>query len=659
MIHGPKDIAGLEYAYVALVMIGDSYIPGAIVLATRLKEVKSQHPFVLMVTNDVTSEGRKILSSYVDYIVEVDYISHRTKRLSTEKQRQMYEAWMDNSFTQFRLFSLPIKKVIYLHSDMYPLHNVDHMFEMPSPSGCFSYHIAAPYGTAENPYFDWYRRTVDSKAPEIPQGAKIPPEVVREGLGRSSFTVWSAFVVVEPSLALVEMLDKVLTTEVYGEEFKTTLSAPDEIALADVTSRLGMTWTHIHQRYLLIPRRKDTWILPGDTNPIMCHHYLGTNVWELGRDEWPDVKEWWDTADAVVAANPAVGILFGRPHHLLPGDIEYTQYRLTRDVRNMIATGPERNKREADNILERWLLSMANRPREGWPTVYVITTIDDPINQKMISELVEKKIFTREKAIESVTDVLRVVNGRLSRYPSITMQKSIVTPDNSRIAYGSRFSLSIESERKRMRVAYLKGISGEENLVLLAMRYGTLISHGQQWGLPLAHFRGLYDSGIKIEGFASAWNSRFLEIAAVKGEVTAYCSVAADLEARYGSIGSFFDQKIDICNGGGWKVNPPFVEEILTIAATKVVTQLVKCSRLTRVLFLGPSWTDAAFVKILTTYPHKYRIDLARGEYNFEDSDWNTIPGPVPIIYWYLSSEPIMERDLPAIDRMMRAGLKG
>ena len=50
------------YAYVTLVMLGDAYIPAAIVLAQSLINSGSEADRVVLVTNDVTEEGKQILS---------------------------------------------------------------------------------------------------------------------------------------------------------------------------------------------------------------------------------------------------------------------------------------------------------------------------------------------------------------------------------------------------------------------------------------------------------------------------------------------------------------------------------------------------------------------------------------------------------------------
>ena len=676
--NGDVPITSLGSAYISLVMIGDSYIPGAIVLGMRLRVVGSKHPYIIMVTDDVSENGKRVLSLYCTYLIQIPYIAHPTKKLKTAKQREMYDAWMDKSFTPYRCFGLPIKKVIYLHSDMYPLQNIDHLFDMKSPAGCFSYPL--PGGKGKDPYLDWYKSTVDAKAMEIPMGANIPHGLVRDALKLPSFTVWSAVIVIEPSQRLMEtLLSLIKEKPVYGEEFETVLSAPDEISLADVTSRLNMDWSHIHQKYLLIPRKAE-WInrntIDGKSGPIM-YHYLGTNVWELGKDEWPDIKEWWSTADAMVEASPFLAPLFGGPHASTIGDQIYTQYRLSIDIRNHMKSfaTDTKQKAEIDNIVERWIIALANdtlnaglgngapvvesdslvKPSLGnWSMIFSITTIDHPVNNKMIAELTEKKIENGRVIVEQV---LQMVNGRLRRYPSITLQKPVVTA--TKIAYGSRFSITIGSKDGDAvtpeRVAVLMKMGGPENLVNLMMAYSTIISGGQQYGLPMEHFRALYDFGVRTEAYASPINSRFIGLGYPD---TVYHSLIFPVDSIYGSRGPFSASKL-IDTPGSKQVNPPFIENELLQAATKVVAELSNAPKEMKVFFLGPEWKDISYSKILDSHPYSHRIILKHGEFLYENASGKKFqPGKTSVSYWYLSAMPFVDGEKEAAEKVMRTGIR-
>jgi hypothetical protein len=79
-----------KYAYVTLVMLGDLYIAGAIVLAHSIRRCGSTVDLVVLVTPDVSDEGKGILRTYFTHVIEVKYITvpnWRTKK----QQHQIIE----------------------------------------------------------------------------------------------------------------------------------------------------------------------------------------------------------------------------------------------------------------------------------------------------------------------------------------------------------------------------------------------------------------------------------------------------------------------------------------------------------------------------------------------------------------------------------------
>ena len=55
-------------------MIGDEYVPGALVLAYSLKKVKTKARLIVMVTKDVSEKARNQLKLIFDDIIEVPYV---------------------------------------------------------------------------------------------------------------------------------------------------------------------------------------------------------------------------------------------------------------------------------------------------------------------------------------------------------------------------------------------------------------------------------------------------------------------------------------------------------------------------------------------------------------------------------------------------------
>jgi len=67
-----------DYAYVTLIMMGDKYIPAAVVLAYSIRELNSNCDLVVMITKDVSEKGKNILGSYFDLVLKVPYIFLKT-----------------------------------------------------------------------------------------------------------------------------------------------------------------------------------------------------------------------------------------------------------------------------------------------------------------------------------------------------------------------------------------------------------------------------------------------------------------------------------------------------------------------------------------------------------------------------------------------------
>jgi hypothetical protein len=68
-------------------MKGDSYLPGVQALGSSLRATGTVHDFVCMITPDVTKS--KVVP-HATRVVEVPYLTFKTKHMKTEKQRDMY-----------------------------------------------------------------------------------------------------------------------------------------------------------------------------------------------------------------------------------------------------------------------------------------------------------------------------------------------------------------------------------------------------------------------------------------------------------------------------------------------------------------------------------------------------------------------------------------
>jgi alpha-N-acetylglucosamine transferase len=123
-----------NYAYVTLIMLGDKYIPGAIVLADSIRKLGSSADLVVMITHDVSQEGEEILKIFFDHVIKVDYINVENWRTKIQKHR----AYLDLVFTKFQVYNLvQYKKILLIDADAIILNYPDHLFTLKTPAGVY------------------------------------------------------------------------------------------------------------------------------------------------------------------------------------------------------------------------------------------------------------------------------------------------------------------------------------------------------------------------------------------------------------------------------------------------------------------------------------------------------------------------------------------
>ena len=118
-----------RFAYVTLVMRGDDYVIGALVLAKSLKWSRTIHQTVCMVTSDVSEKAVCLLKQAFDRVELIEYINMPCRKLNTNKQEKMYGAWTHLSLTCFRCLLLEdYEKICLMDSDVVVLRNMDNIF---------------------------------------------------------------------------------------------------------------------------------------------------------------------------------------------------------------------------------------------------------------------------------------------------------------------------------------------------------------------------------------------------------------------------------------------------------------------------------------------------------------------------------------------------
>ncbi len=125
-------------AYVTLVMKGNEYVIGALVLARSLRLTGTKHVIACMITRDVSPVAQADLREAFDAVYVVEYYKVRSILLKTAPLRKMYGHWMNESLTWYQSLRLDrFEKVLLVDCDTTILRNMDSLFELPTPAGSF------------------------------------------------------------------------------------------------------------------------------------------------------------------------------------------------------------------------------------------------------------------------------------------------------------------------------------------------------------------------------------------------------------------------------------------------------------------------------------------------------------------------------------------
>lgn len=161
----------------------------------------------------------------------------------------------------------------------------------------------------------------------------------------------------------------------------------------------------------------------------------------------------------------------------------------------------------------------------------------------------------------------------------------------------------------------------QESLYCCLARYEALKGAGYQCALPGLAFDAAASCGLgnTVECFASPLNCRYER----------FCSAFPDIESRFGSLGSFFDDNAFDPIEGSFEANPPFVPETM-VAMGKKLERLLDDSNRGPLSFLVvvPAWgAGIEFVENLEGSVHMRASSRVRAsEHAFCDGAQHTKP---------------------------------
>ena len=273
----------MSCAWVFVIWGDPKYLVGAVAAAHSLRMVKTRHKCVLLHSVDDIQQYN--LNRVFDEIKRVPMLEFEYKDLRTIRQRQLYGGVFSKQInTKWHVLSLEkYRKVAYLDADLVFIKNPDELFQLDCPAATFSNAYAVPY----------MPKGIPNAYGMLKHGDKIPPTKILQALN-GSFSGFGALYIFEPSRAVFrEYVKWMRSQEPYGHA--KSFSGIDEQSICEFYARKRATWTHIHQKYQIIPWRTNWW--PESKNVLRdayALHYFHDKPWEKGEgSDWPDVVIWW------------------------------------------------------------------------------------------------------------------------------------------------------------------------------------------------------------------------------------------------------------------------------------------------------------------------------------------------------------------------------
>jgi hypothetical protein len=273
----------------------------------------------------------------------------------------------------------------------------------------------------------------------------------------------------------------------------------------------------------------------------------------------------------------------------------YSSWLIAQNQLDIVTRGMDvRSAYEARAILERWHVSTNNFADDD------IHRRDNAITLKMRAEFIEKRLFS-DKTVDIIIDRIFAITSD-EEYNEDYHHDGVINVNTGLIQYG-RFARTFAPERIKLlkRIAERNGYDALY-IVAAAMRYYAMVPGGQQWSLPARAYELLVNKyGATLEGFASPFNSQMLRFAGA--EPLHFCSLFADIDIAFGSLGNFFDVNLV---GRVSVINPPYIIDVMDRVVDKCISACVNAddNTVTRMFIVVPNWTDASYYAKLKASPY-------------------------------------------------------
>jgi alpha-N-acetylglucosamine transferase len=162
----PADLSPDRYAHVALLMRGERYLPGSLVVGAALRwHVRTRAALVCLVDDSVPAWARDMLVRVYDCVPVVPRLrAHESafpKTLLSDAYRDLY--------TKLHIFDaalLPYRCIAYVDADLLPLRCFDHLFTLAAPAAVIE-------SVSPTSQYAWVRHMHD-----VLHGLPVPPPML-------------------------------------------------------------------------------------------------------------------------------------------------------------------------------------------------------------------------------------------------------------------------------------------------------------------------------------------------------------------------------------------------------------------------------------------------------------------------------------------------
>lgn len=162
----PADLDRERYAHVSLLMAGDAYLPGCLVVGAALRwHVQSRASLVCLVDESVSTEARTMLGAVYDRVLVVPRLRAHEDSYPSDLLSDAYR----DVYTKLHIFDgalLPYERITFIDADLLPLRCFDHLFTVPAPAAVIeSVHPTSQYAYVQHMH-------------GVRHGAPVPPAIL-------------------------------------------------------------------------------------------------------------------------------------------------------------------------------------------------------------------------------------------------------------------------------------------------------------------------------------------------------------------------------------------------------------------------------------------------------------------------------------------------